>query len=442
MNSLFQLLREQGMTTLTISYDHKSDKFRYFAAKEWNEDINFSEYNHTFHARTLLCEDAVYCNTEKFLRLCDENEMSEYLDTIKQLMRSGKHEAIRMYYYKKYNAKFASFEHSCKRALKNKRHAIVCGGIRRHLPDVPELEVVTDGLNLGRAMAFKNLAAQIPFGGCKITLQVDEMDLRNDELLGFIGYATDQVRAVTAPDMNVPTELSDIMGAKGYSHQYVGGKNSCTGTTGKPTAYGVYLSLKEAVRFFEGVNTLENKKILLIGLGAVGWNMGEYFLSENARLTICDINQERVKSFLDTHAAQKIEWTAPERAFSGNYDIISPCAAGGIFDENVIRNLKCRYIWGSANNQLKATSKEDEIRLAKMLLEKDIAYQIEWWHNTAGVICMAEEYLSESSQEELMKKVEIIIPSATRSLLAEAKKNKLTPTECAYRRCETEIYNL
>ena len=53
---------------------------------------------------------------------------------------------------------------------------------------------------------------------------------------------------------------------------------------------------------------------------------------------------------------------------------------------------------GAANNQLKATSQEEEIRLSKELAKRDILFQVAWMHNTGGVIAGMEEYVNRERQ--------------------------------------------
>lgn len=439
MRSLFDFMDRCDITHLSIAYNFRTCKFQLRGAKEWDNSIDFSLYNKSFFSSFVYDDGTEYGNMA-LMDMIRSYGVTEYLEEIKDLMRTGRHESIKLYYYKKYNARFACFEHSTKRGNLNKYQAKTCGGIRRHSSSMPEKEVFVDGMNLGRAMTFKNLAAQIPFGGCKVTLQVDELDLQNLDLMGFIAYATDQVRAVTAPDMNLPADITDVILEEHLSSQYVGGKCSKTGTTGKPTAYGIFLSLKEAVRFKEGRTDLRGKSVLLIGLGAVGWNVGEYLLADGANLVVCDINDERVNAFIREHSGFSVEKVSKGTALNENVDIISPCAAGGVFDEETINRLKCKYIWGSANNQLKATSKDEEIYLAKKIKEKGILYQIEWWHNSAGVICMAEEYLHDATQEQVLRKIEEIIPPSTWENLMEADKKNITPTENCYAKSENVIY--
>jgi glutamate dehydrogenase/leucine dehydrogenase len=80
-------------------------------------------------------------------------------------------------------------------------------------PRERELDVIVDGLNLGRAMSFKNIAAGLDFGGCKTTVQMDPHDFDDLEALGFLSFALDRCRTMTGPDMNFPTEMSDVINA-------------------------------------------------------------------------------------------------------------------------------------------------------------------------------------------------------------------------------------
>lgn len=290
-------------------------------------------------------------------------------------------------------------------------------------------------------MSFKNIAGHLPFGGCKATVTMDELDLNNMEIMGFLAFALDSCRDMTGPDMNFPVEMSDVMIEQGYSMQYTGGMNAKTGPTGTPTAYGVYLALLEAVKFQEGVRSVAGKTVALAGLGAVGWYMGEYLLEGGvSKLIIADINPATVQKFIDEHPGHNIEVCPVSEVLYQDVDILSPCAIGGIFDDESIQKLNCKYIFGSCNNGLKASSQEEEIRLAKLIAERGILYQVEWWHNTAGVICGAEEYLYDGDEESLRKKVEEIMIANTQLSLNGAKEQGITPTEFVYKYCEDLLY--
>ena len=107
-------------------------------------------------------------------------------------------------------------------------------------------------------MSFKNVAGNLAFGGCKTTVQMEELDLSNLEIMGFLGFAIDNCRTMTGLDMNFPTEMADVENAN-FSMNYTSGPNSPLGETGKPTAYGVYVTMKQAVRF-KGRNRQSGRK--------------------------------------------------------------------------------------------------------------------------------------------------------------------------------------
>lgn len=441
MRSLFTPLKEEGLTTLKIRHNFKDGSFKLYAAKEWEAGFDFSQYNKTFCQDGIFTEDAKYLNTRQVRELYRRYQLEGYLDEILDLIRQGRHFGIDAYYNAKYDIRFMMHEHSRRLGLLNKSQAIMAGGIRRHFPEEEEKEVIIDGLNLGRGMSFKNIAGNLPFGGCKSTVQMDELDLTNMEVMGFLAYALDSTRDMTGPDMNFPTEMSDIMIKEGYSMQFTGGPSAKTGETGKPTAYGVYLSMKQAVKFKEGDASLTGKSISLIGLGAVGWYMGEYLLQENVRLYVADTNESRAREFVSQHTGKNVQIVSVEDALYMDVDIVCPCAIGGILCDDNIPQLKCKYIWGSANNQLKASSQEEEYRLARLVAARGILFQSEWWHNTAGVICGAEEYLFDGDEQSLKKKVEAILPVNTWKNLNRAKELGITPTESCYSLCESILYD-
>lgn len=439
--SLFIPLKEEGLTSMRIRYNFKTGEVRFWAAKEWEPDFDFTGYNHDFWIDGIFTDDAKYLNTKEVWKLFEQYGQREYLERVLDLLRAGKHFGIDIYYYEKYDIRYMMHEHSRKLGLHNKSHSIMAGGIRRHFYEEDEFDVIIDGLNLGRGMSFKNIAGQLPFGGCKATVTMDELDMTNMDIMGFLAFALDSCRDMAGPDMNFPVEMSDVMNEQGYSMQYTGGLKTKTGPSGTPTAYGIYLALLEAVDFTEGKKSIEGKTAALMGLGAVGWYMGEYLLEGGiSKLTISDINEAQMQKFIDEHPGYDIDTCPASEVLTKEVDILSPCAIGGIFDDESIAKLNCKYIFGSSNNGLKASSQEEEIRLAKLIANRGIVYQVEWWHNTAGVICGAEEYLYDGDAESLRAKIENILPKNTRMSLENAKEQGITPTEFVYRYCEDLLY--
>ena len=126
--------------------------------------------------------------------------------------------------------------HSVKLGIHNRSQTVVMGGIRRHEPHEAEFDVIVDGMNLGRGMSFKNVAAHVPCGGCKITVHADQVDLRGPGRGRVPGLCERPTRNTTGPDMNYPAELADVVRAH-FSFGFAGGAKGYLGPTGRPTAW-------------------------------------------------------------------------------------------------------------------------------------------------------------------------------------------------------------
>lgn len=441
MQSLFTPLQQKGLTTLKLRHDWKTGETSLFAAKQWEQGFDFSRYNKDFYVGSSLTKDEVYLNDAQVRQLYEEFGLAEYLESVLALLRKGKHFGMDCYYHAAEDVRFIGNLHSYTSGVNNKMHAILSGGIRRHGLEDQELDVIVDGLNLARAMSFKNIAAEIPYGGCKTTVHMKPLDLTNMEVMGFLAYALDSIRCFTGPDMNFPTEMADVM-QEHFSSYFTGGPKGPLGETGKPTAYGVYLALKQAVKFQTGNDSLQGKTVAVQGLGAVGYYMAKHLLSEDVHLLVSDVNKQRAEDFIAEHPNNKISYVAPEDILFAKADIFCPSAIGGIFDEETIDKLAYKMIIGGANNQLKASSQEEEIRLAGLLMDKGILFQEAWWHNIAGVLCGEEEYVhgANASNKRLHDRIENTVPRKTWENLQKAKELGISPTECAYRTCEALIY--
>lgn len=439
-NNIFLKMNQENLTTLKIRYNYTTKTFRYFGAKEWEDDFDFSGYNKDFIIEDILTDEPVFYNSEQMKILFESCGIKSYVEEIEKLMSQGRHFGMDFYYLKKYDIRFIMHQHSRKRGLFNKSHAIMAGGIRRHLPGTAEIDAIKDGLNLARGMSYKNIAADLPAGGCKATVQMESLDLNNLEVMAFLAYTLDLCRDMTAPDMNLPAEMSDVMREKQFTAQYTGGKYSQTGLTGRATAYGLILTMKEAVQFVEGKASLEGKRVVLIGFGAVGRPVAEYLLQEGAELILAVRHKEKAEAFAEVHSYKHIRIVNADEALKEEADILCPCAAGGVISYEDIPLLKCKYIWGAANNQLKTDRPEDELEMAQMMADRGLLFQPEWWHNCAGIMCGAEGYYYNGNENSLQEKIRRILPQNTRKILMIAKEKGITPTKACYDYCNSLLY--
>lgn len=442
MESIFDILDREDLTCLRISYNWRTDKFVLKASKLWDNSIIWSNYNKLFFQSTPLIINEKYLNHEETIQLFRNEEEKEYLEIIKSLLQKGKHQFVECLYNKDLNIRYISNVHSDQSGLNNRRSVIRAGGIRRHDHDEKEIDVIIDGLNLSRAMSFKNYSANITYGGAKMTVIMNEVELDNLDMIGFLAYSLDRSKTFTGPDMGFPIELADVM-KENFTYSIVAGSNSTLGASGKPTAYGVYLAAKQAAEFKFGSSELSGKTIAIQGLGQVGGPLAEYYLQENVNLLVADIQTQVCDRLIEKHTGKNIKIISSDEILFVECDILSPCAVGGIFTKENIGNLRAKIIMGGANNQLQASSKEEEFTLAKTLEDQGILFQVSWCHNIGGVISGGEEYENQelAKVQNVINRLDDIIPSTTLNNLSEAKALGITPTENAYRTVEKAIYH-
>jgi len=206
---IFSIIEKEGLTGLEIFYNHRDNKLLMKGTKEWDDDLQFSRYASDFTYLDLLTRDYKAVGTENLIAGFNELGLGDYLTRIEELIREGRHEGIEFYYHRKKNIRVAFCKHSVTIGLSNRQHAIRAGAMRRHDLDEPEIDVVIDGLNLSRAMTYKNTTASIPYGGCKTVLQCEPVKLDDFETIGFLSYITDRCRNFPGADMGLDENMVD-----------------------------------------------------------------------------------------------------------------------------------------------------------------------------------------------------------------------------------------
>jgi glutamate dehydrogenase/leucine dehydrogenase len=179
------------------------------------------------------------------------------------------------------------------------------------------------------------------------------------------------------------------------------------------------------------------------GLGHVGYPLAEYLLKEGARLIVSDIEKAKVEQLQQKYGIERVREAPPDDIYTIDADVLAASAMGGIITEERIPQFRCKIILGSANNQLKATSKEEEIELAKKVADAGILFVVDWAHNTGGVIAAALlwQLQDEASEEQLKPRIELACRTNFRKLLEEAREKGKTPTELVYEKVEAMVYS-
>ncbi|HEN20991.1 MAG TPA: Glu/Leu/Phe/Val dehydrogenase family protein, partial [Desulfobacteraceae bacterium] len=434
-------MEKADLTSLEMFYNRKKDRLMLLGRKEWDDSVPWERYMDEFSHEDILTDDYRATGSMSLLDIFDELGLSDYLKRIKQLLIEGRHHGIEFYYNTRKNIRVMYCKHLNTLGIRNRSHAIRSGGIRRHEPEEPEIDVIIDGLNLARAMAYKNAIADLPYGGCKTVVQCDKVNLDDLETIGFLGYVISRTRTFTGPDMGFQPEMADIIRDR-YTKAITGGTKSSMGPTGGPTAYGEYLAIKEACEFVYGDRDISKRKVAVQGLGAVGYPLAGYLLKEGARLVVTDIDPSNVNRLQKKWGPDLVEYVEPADIYSADVDILSPSATGEIITGERISQLKCRIILGPANNQLRATSREGEIALSKKLADAGILFVVDWAHNTAGVIAGWAEWVWQENAtiDRIRPKIESVCRDNLREILKRSRDTGKTPTEVAYENVEGLIY--
>lgn len=267
------------------------------------------------------------------------------------------------------------------------------GGVRMWNYNCEE-EALHDVLRLAKGMTYKNAAAGLNLGGGKAVIIGDPKKDKSEALFRSFGRFVETLngRYITAEDVGTFEEDMD------YIHmetEYVTGTSrKGAGDPSPVTALGIYYGMKQAAKEAFGSDSLKGLTIAVQGVGQVAYHLCKHLHEEGAELIVTDINEEAVERAVKEFAATSVK---PDEIYDVDCDIFSPCALGGIINDETIPRLKAKIIAGSANNQLE---KEEHGRI---LHEKGILYAPDYVINAGGVINVAEELAGYNRQRALNK---------------------------------------
>lgn len=267
------------------------------------------------------------------------------------------------------------------------------GGVRMWNYNCEE-EALHDVLRLAKGMTYKNAVAGLNLGGGKAVIIGDPKKDKSEALFRSFGRFVETLngRYITAEDVGTFEEDMD------YIHmetEYVTGTSrKGAGDPSPVTALGIYYGMKQAAKEAFGSDSLKGLTIAIQGVGQVAYHLCKHLHEEGAELIVTDINEEAVERAVKEFAATSVK---PDEIYDVDCDIFSPCALGGIINDETIPRLKAKVIAGSANNQLE---KEEHGRI---LHEKGILYAPDYVINAGGVINVAEELAGYNRQRALNK---------------------------------------
>jgi leucine dehydrogenase len=259
------------------------------------------------------------------------------------------------------------------------------GGVRMMTYE-QEQDALLDALSLAKAMSYKNAAAGLKYGGAKAVIIGDPQKDKTEHLLRAFGRLIESLGGRYIPGVDIGT-VEDDMVIVSQETQYCASLPEAyggCGSTSEATAYGLYYGIQAAVEATFENPALKGKTIAIQGVGHVGSVLAKYLLEAGAKVVVSDICQKALERIA---GELPVDVVANDAIYDQDVDIFSPCALGGVLNDETIPRLKCKLIAGAANNQL-----ADEEKHCTMIEEKGISYGVDFILNAGGVIANTHQF--------------------------------------------------
>ncbi len=263
-----------------------------------------------------------------------------------------------------------------------------------------EEEALKDCMRLARGMTYKAAAAGLNLGGGKTVLIGDINQLHSEAYFRGLGRYVQSLngRYITAEDVNTTTKDMN------YVHMetdYVVGLEGKSGNPSPMTALGAFYGIKAALKQKYDCDDISRYSYAVQGAGQTGYYLIGYLLEAGAKkIYFTEINQHHIKRMADEHP--EVEFVEPDEIYHLDVDVFSPCALGGVLNDDTIPSLKAPIIAGTANNVLL-----DEEKHGKMLKERGIIYAPDFVINAGGLINVYHE-LQGYSKERVIAEIKLI----------------------------------
>ncbi len=262
---------------------------------------------------------------------------------------------------------------------------------------------ITDALRLSRGMSYKNAMAGLPLGGGKGVVLAGADKRKTPEILAAFGRAIESLggRYVTAEDVGM-SDADMVTISKETRHVAglpVTDDETAGGDPGPFTARGVYLGIKAAALRRLGADNMTGVHVAIQGIGSVGGGVARLLAADGARLTLADIDAEKL-SQMATEIGASTASLADIMTIKA--DIFSPNALGAILTPDSIAALDVAAVAGGANNQMRG---HDD---AQLLHKRGILYAPDYVINAGGIINVGLEYLGQSSVADVNRRIDMI----------------------------------
>lgn len=314
-------------------------------------------------------------------------------------------------------------------AIHSTRLGPALGGCRMW-PYENEAAAIRDVLRLSRGMTYKAAVLNCGLGGGKSVIIGDPRTQKSPRLLQAMGRAIERFNGQYVVGEDVGTNPDDMREIRGVT-QCVSCLRKEDGGYGDPaplTALGVFSAMRAGVEAAFGSDSLEGLHVAVQGVGNVGFNLCQQLSEAGARLTVCDVYPEQLQR---VEEAMEVTIVPPDEIFDVEADVFSPCAMGGIINDETMGRLQVRVIAGAANNQL------DHSRHAQDLAARNIIYLPDYVANGGGLVSCAAEWQG-GDPVAVPERVRQIYQTS-REILQLAQEQGITPGAAADRLAESRF---
>ena len=320
-------------------------------------------------------------------------------------------------------------------AIYSTRLGPAAGGTRMMSYPSPK-DALHDAMLLAKGMAYKYAVPGMPWGGGKCVIAIPkgfDMNLKPD-LLRRYGALVKQLGGMfyTGPDMGTCSEDMDIIAETGAPYIFAcTPKAGGSGSSGPYTALGVLAGIKEVCRHLYDDESLDDKRILVQGLGSVGGPLVQLLLSEGANVLFTEVDKGLVEKYRSKFG---LEYIHPNEIYDVECDVFSPCAVGGILDADSAAKIKCKAIVGGANNQLSSRD------VAEILQARSILYAPDYVVNVGGAMAILGMETQGWTKDQAEKKVATSVRESVKKVLLLAQEKGITTELAASRIAEQRLH--
>ncbi len=310
-------------------------------------------------------------------------------------------------------------------AIHNTRFGPALGGCRFIHYDSEHL-ALEDAARLARGMSYKAALADVPQGGGKAVIMKPKESVDPSALFAEFGRFVEslQGRYITAIDSGTSAQEMDIIA----QHTAYVTSTSAAGNPSPYTARGVFEGIRAAVKHKFGTPSLQGLRIVVQGVGNVGFVLGKLLDRAGADVIVSDVNARAVDLAMGAFASGVV---APEEASSTPCDVFAPCGLSkAIHDENCDQ-LQCAIIAGSANVQLA------HHELGAFLHQRGILYAPDYVINAGGLIYASLNY-HQAPTQRIQEKVQGIYATLDQ-IFSESERDQLPPSQIADRIAEHRL---